>query len=118
LSPAGMTRVWRQFDTQIETIQQRLQQVQAAAGAVGARATVDPGREPGAGRRTGTARGGRSMRGGGGAIPGRRGARGAPAGGARGMRAGGGGIPARRAGGGIAGRRGSRAGGGIPGRRG
>lgn len=87
LSPAGMTRVWQQFDTQIETIHQRLQQVQAAAETVGTQATVDPRPEAGAGRRTSTARGGIGMRRGGGAIPGRRGA--------RGMRAGGG-IPGRR----------------------
>jgi hypothetical protein len=56
LSPADMTMVQRQLDTQTETIQQRLQQVQAATGTLGTRAAVGPEPAPMTRRPTGRPR--------------------------------------------------------------
>jgi hypothetical protein len=57
LSPADMATVQRQLDTQTEAVEQRLQQIRAATGALGTRAATGPELQPRAGRRTAGARG-------------------------------------------------------------
>jgi hypothetical protein len=105
LSPADMTTVLRQLDTQTEAIEQRLQQVRAATGALETRAAVGGEPEPMAGRRTGRTRSRPPEAGG--AIPPRRKGRGPTAAAAKAKGAAAGGIPGPRRTG---------AAGGIPGR--